>query len=67
MMKSAVISGIPTSWVEPENADVRKLVSWLPGFSGAKESVQNYLIDLAKMAFVGLSFDQNALNWFNAP
>ncbi len=56
-MKSAVISGIPTIWVEPESADVKKLAIWLPGFSGTKEAVQNNLHDLAKAGFVGLSFD----------
>src|SRR5436190_2038716 len=56
-LKQAVVGGIPVLWAEPETNAQRKLVIWLPGFSGTKEGVQNNLFDLASTGFVGLSFD----------
>lgn len=51
------VGGIPVIWVEPASIAERRLVIWLPGFSGAKEGVENNLLDLAAAGFVGLSFD----------
>jgi dienelactone hydrolase len=51
------VAGIPLIWVEPEQATLRRLVIWLPGFSGSKEGVESNLLDLAAAGFVGLSFD----------
>src|SRR5215212_3001233 len=51
------VAGIPIIWVEPESKAARKLVIWLPGFSGQKELLQDNLQDLARAGFVGLSFD----------
>ena len=56
-VNKSVVAGIPLIWVEPESAATRKLVIWLPGFSGAKEGVESHLHDLAAAGFVGLSFD----------
>ena len=57
ILKQAMVADIPVLWAEPVTQSVRKLVIWLPGFSGSKEGVQNYLLDLAAAGFVGLSFD----------
>ncbi len=57
ILKQAMVADIPLLWAEPATHAPRKLVIWLPGFSGSKESVQNNLLDLAAAGFVGLSFD----------
>ena len=57
ILKQAMVADIPVLWAEPAHQLARKLVIWLPGFSGSKEGVQNYLLDLAAAGFVGLSFD----------
>ena len=57
ILKQAMVADIPVLWAEPATQAPRKLVIWLPGFSGSKESVQNNLLDLAAAGFVGLSFD----------
>ena len=57
MLKQALVTDIPVLWAEPATQAPRKLVIWLPGFSGSKEGVQNNLLDLAAAGFVGLSFD----------
>ena len=51
------ISGIPAIYVEPATPARRSLVIWLPGFSGSKETVQDQLVDLARLGNVALSFD----------
>src|SRR4029453_14529526 len=60
VFKRTGIGHIPALWTEPgasaESAS-RKLVIWLPGFSGDKESMRDALRDLAAAGFVGLSFD----------
>ena len=56
-VNKSVVAGIPLIWVEPESVATRKLVIWLPGFSGAKEGVESNLRDLAAAGFIGLSFD----------
>ncbi|MCC7261459.1 MAG: prolyl oligopeptidase family serine peptidase [Candidatus Latescibacteria bacterium] len=48
---------IPLLWAEPAAGAPRRLVVWLPGFSGNKEGVQAQLLDLAAAGLVGLSFD----------
>lgn len=48
---------IPLLWAEPDPGAPRRLVIWLPGFSGSKDGVQDQLCDLARAGFVGLSFD----------
>ncbi|MEM7539880.1 MAG: alpha/beta fold hydrolase [Chloroflexota bacterium] len=57
MMNKTIISNIPTIWIEPENTVQKKIVIWLPGFSGTKEAMEPQLRDLAKAGFIGLSFD----------
>lgn len=57
MILKATVSDIPLIWREPEQAEARNLVIWLPGFSGAKEAMEPYLADLAAAGFVALSFD----------
>ena len=56
-MHTGQVGDIPLAWVEPETAPRRTLVIWLPGFSGTKEAMQPYLVDLAAAGFVALSFD----------
>lgn len=56
-LNRASVQGIPVLWAEPEHQEPRRLVIWLPGFSGTKEGVQQYLLELAAAGFVGLSFD----------
>ena len=51
------VAGVPLIWAEPQEATVRRLVIWLPGFSGSKEGLESNLLDLAAAGFVGLSFD----------
>jgi len=46
-MHAGQVGDIPLAWVEPEAAQRRTLVIWLPGFSGTKEAMQPYLVDLA--------------------
>ncbi len=55
-LKRAHVGAIPVLWAEPDQA-VRGLIIWLPGFSGGKESVSDYLRALAAVGFIGLSFD----------
>lgn len=55
-MNKATISNIPLIWTEPQQAE-KKLVIWLPGFSGTKEAMEPYLADLAEAGFLALSFD----------
>ena len=53
-----IVEQIPLIWAEPTNPSAsRKLVIWLPGFSGTKESVAPQLRDLADAGYVALSFD----------
>ncbi len=56
-LQKASVGDIPLVWLEPERAEERTLVIWLPGFSGTKEAMEPYLVDLAKAGFVALSFD----------
>lgn len=56
-MKQAVVDHIPLLWCEPEEADRRDLVIWLPGFSGTKESVSAHLEAFAAGGMVAVSFD----------
>ena len=51
------VGDIPLVWMEPQTTKTRTLVIWLPGFSGTKEAMQPYLVDLAAAGFVALSFD----------
>jgi len=57
MINKATVGQIPVIWLEPEELEKRRLVIWLPGFSGTKEAMEPYLTDLAKAGFVALSFD----------
>jgi hypothetical protein len=41
ILKQAMVAAIPVLWAEPVTQSARKLVIWLPGFSGSKEGVQN--------------------------
>ena len=56
-MNKTTIFDIPLIWLEPAQTEVRKLVIWLPGFSGTKEAMEPHLTDLAQAGFVALSFD----------
>ena len=49
--------GLPVLWEEPAHAVERKLVIWLPGFTGANEEMRGYLRELAAAGYVALSFD----------
>jgi len=56
---SARVENIPVQWVEPNSKlyGPRRLIIFLPHFSGTKESVTRFLTDLAGAGFVALSFD----------
>lgn len=63
LLRRATLDHIPLLWCEPEpnRADrllgEGKLIIWLPGFGGCKESVEAQLRNLAAAGFVALSFD----------
>ncbi len=56
-LRRARVGDLPLLWAEPAAGAPRRLVIWLPGFSGTKEGVLPQLQDLAAAGFVGLSFD----------
>ena len=56
-MQKGWAGDIPVAWIEPERAERRTLVIWLPGFSGTKEKMEPYLADLAAAGFVALGYD----------
>jgi dienelactone hydrolase len=56
-MPTTAVADIPVLWEEPARAGERKLVIWLPGFTSSKESVHEYLCELAAAGYVALSFD----------
>ncbi len=57
-MHTAQVGDIPLLWLEPAGVpSSRRLVIWLTGFSGDKDSMLPYLEDLAQAGFVALSFD----------
>ena len=56
-MNTGQAGDIPLVWMEPRTTKTRTLVIWLPGFSGTKEAMHPYLVDLAAAGFVALSFD----------
>jgi len=57
-MQSTWIDHIPAIWFEPETpSTARKLVIFLTGLSGTKESVAPQLQDLARAGCVALRFD----------
>lgn len=52
------IDHIPVIWFEPEvQSQKRRLILFIPPFSGTKEGMIPYLQDLAKAGFVALSLD----------
>src|SRR5688572_847027 len=51
------VGEIPVLVIAPKETKGRRLVIWLTGFSGSKDSVQAQLRDLAKRGFVALSLD----------
>jgi dienelactone hydrolase len=52
------IDRIPAIWIEPEaRGSQGKLVLWLPGFTGSKESTEPQLRQLALKGFTALSYD----------
>jgi dienelactone hydrolase len=56
--RTARIDHVPAMWIEPEpGTSPRKLVIWLPYFTGGKESVEPQLRELAARGFFALSFD----------
>ena len=56
-MQQGWAGDIPVAWIEPERAERRTLVIWLPGFSGTKEKMEPYLAELAAAGFVALGYD----------
>ena len=56
-MPTAEPHNIPVLWREPDFHSNRRLVIWLPGFTGSKEAVANNLDDLAQAGYVALSLD----------
>ena len=55
---SAWVDHIPVLWFEAhDQLQVRKLILFLPHFTGAKESTAPFLKDIAAAGFVALSFD----------
>ena len=56
-MRTGRAGDIPVAWIEPERAERRTLVIWLPGFSGTKEKMEPYLANLAAAGFVALGYD----------
>ena len=56
-MQKGWAGDIPVAWIEPERAERRTLVIWLPGFSGTKEKMEPYLANLAAAGFVALGYD----------
>ncbi len=52
------IDHVPALWIEPDpETSPKKLVVWLPGFTGSKEDMEPYLRELAGRGFFALSFD----------
>ena len=62
-MATAKVGDVPVFYLEPTpealaaSGGRRRLIIWLPGFSGTKESVLPRLEDLAADGFTALSFD----------
>lgn len=56
-LRRAQVQGIPTLIAHPPEPRGRRLVIWLPGFSGTKEGTEPQLRALARAGFVALSFD----------
>ena len=50
-------AGLPAVVIAPPDTERRRLVIWLPGFSGTKEGTERQLRDLAIRGYVALSFD----------
>jgi len=48
---------IPIIWAAPKNKEQKKLIIWLNGLSGNKETMKPYLIELAKRGYFAVSFD----------
>jgi dienelactone hydrolase len=53
----AYVNGIPIGWIDPGREKDRRLVIWLTGFSGSKDSVEPQLKALAEHGYVAISFD----------
>ena len=56
-MPTTTLGNIPVLWEEPEQDGERKLVIWLPGMTGSKEGMHEYLRELAAAGCVAVSFD----------
>lgn len=56
-IENGMIANLPCSWVKPKHTDKKKLVIFLPGFSGYKSSDGEFLCILAEHGFHALSFD----------
>lgn len=56
-LRQGRVGHIPIIWIAPPQTELRRLVIWLPGFSGNKESTLPYLYDLARHGYVALSYD----------
>lgn len=53
----ARVGEIPVLWIDPGVSQNRRLVIWLTGFSGSKDSVVGHLRTIAARGYVALSFD----------
>ena len=51
------VDSIPLIYLQPDNDDRGKLVIWLTGFSGSKESCRAQLEALTALGYTALSFD----------
>jgi len=56
-MPQTTINGVPLLWEEPKAGSARKLVIWVPGYTGDKAAMQPYLADLAAAGYIALSLD----------
>jgi dienelactone hydrolase len=56
-MPTTNVANIPVLWEAPARPDRRKLVIWLPGLTGSKAGMHEYLRELAAAGYVAVSFD----------
>jgi dienelactone hydrolase len=56
-MPTTTIADAPVLWEEPAQPERRKLVIWMPGLTGSKEAMREYLRDLAAAGYIAISYD----------
>lgn len=52
-----IINGIPVIYIEPKDNNKKKMILFLGGLSSTKESLIDYLKDIAEQGFYAFSFD----------